>query len=68
MKKVDSLWFILISEMFVNLAAGWIGVGLAVIFATDKEIFVKLGLLTVNLVAGIVSMVVAFKLRKKGKK
>lgn len=68
MEKVDRLWFKLVSEVLVNLSAGWVGIALAVPFASDKEALVKFGLLTTNFVAAIVSLVAAFRLRKKGEK
>lgn len=68
MRKVDKLWFVLTSEVLVNLSAGWIAFGLATIFASDKEILVKLGLLTVNVALGILSLGAAFALRKKREK
>lgn len=68
MKRVDPLWFTLISEVFVNLSAGWLAIGLAIILSPEKSIIVRLGLLTGNTALAIVSLLAAFKLRKKGKK
>jgi len=68
MRRVDLLWFTLISEVLVNLSAGWLGIALATMLASDKSIVVKFGLLTGNLGLGIVSLIAAFKLRKRGKK
>lgn len=68
MRRMDKLWFILISEVLVNLSAGWIGVGVASIFVSDKELLTKFGLLTVNLSLAILSIIAAFRLRKRGEK
>jgi hypothetical protein len=65
MRRVDPLWFTLLSEVLVNLAAGWVGFGLASMFAVDKDILTKFGLLTGNLVFAILSLIAAFKLRKR---
>lgn len=67
MKRVDPLWFALLSELLVNLAAGWIGIGLATILAVDKDLWTKFGLLTGNLGFAILSMVAAYKLKKRKK-
>jgi hypothetical protein len=66
--KIDSLYYTLISKMLINLAAGWVAIVLAVPFATEVSLLLKLGLLTGNLSLAILSLIVAFKLRKKGKK
>ncbi|MBI2613782.1 MAG: hypothetical protein HYW62_03340 [Candidatus Levybacteria bacterium] len=68
MKRVDRLWFKLISEILVNLSAGWIGLTLTVPFAENKDALVKFGLLTGNITLAIVSLMGAFRLRKKGSK
>ena len=68
MRRVDKLWFVLISEVLVNLSAGWIALGLTALFAPDKEFLTKLGLLTGNFIAGIISLGAAFKLRKRKRK
>lgn len=68
MKKIDLLWLTLVSEILVNLSAGWIAIGLAVPFAVDKDIFTRFALLTGNLGFAILSLVGAYKLRKKVKR
>ena len=68
MGRVDRLWFTLVSEVLVNLSAGWLGIALATMLASDKSNVVKFGLLTGNLGLAIVSLMAAFKLRKRGKK
>lgn len=67
-RRLDLLWFTLISEVLVNLSAGWLGIALATMLASDKSIVVKFGLLTGNLALAIVSLMAAFKLRKRGNK
>lgn len=66
MRKVDPLWFKLIADVLTNLCAGWIGVAIATSFASKLEPLIRVGLLTANLVAAIVSLIVAFILNKKG--
>jgi len=68
MRKTDNLWFVLISEVLVNLSAGWIAVGIASLLAPDKEFLAKLGLLTGNFFLGILSLGAAFRLRKRERK
>ncbi|OGG15432.1 hypothetical protein A2875_02375 [Candidatus Gottesmanbacteria bacterium RIFCSPHIGHO2_01_FULL_46_14] len=61
----QTLWLTLLSELFVNLAAGWFGA--AIVLPASIKSFRKLNLwvLTTNVIFAIVSLWVAFQLRKQ---
>lgn len=62
--KIDPVWFTVISDLFVNLSAGWFGVVLIAPNFLTKKSPLKYFLLTSDIVAGIVSLVIAFELKK----
>lgn len=62
----DRLWLLIISDLFVNLAAGWLGAVFIVPVTSKRPIKVKVGLLTTNLMFAIFSLIAAFELRKLG--
>ena len=68
MKKIDSLWFTLVSEMLVNLAAAWIGAAILTLFSAESSLLLKFITLTLNIISAIVSMLAAYWFRKRGKK
>lgn len=61
---LSPLWFEIISELLVNLSAGWFAVVLAFPLAFRPLPPNYLVLLTANLAAGIMALVVAKKLRE----
>ncbi|MBI3443654.1 hypothetical protein HY008_03205 [Candidatus Woesebacteria bacterium] len=64
MKRVDPLLTLILSELSVNLSAGWFGAAFIVPFTSQEKIQLNLGILTVDAVMGILFLGVAFKLRK----
>lgn len=56
-------WLSVLSDLFVNLAAGWLGAALIVPMATTK-FKVNLRLLIINILCGILSLVIAGLLRR----
>jgi hypothetical protein len=64
MLKPDTDWFLLFSELFVNLAAGWFGAVLIVPNFSGIETPFNLAILTGDVLAGIFSLLIAFKFRK----
>jgi len=63
---VDQTWAEVISELFVNLSAGWFGAALIIPIRGRRIGKIKLGLLTINVVFGILFLVFAYTLRKYG--
>ncbi len=59
---MSETWFSIISDLFVNLAAGWFGV-VFIVPIQSKRVKVKFWLLTTNLVLGILCLEIAFLLR-----
>lgn len=67
MTRIDPIWFLIFSEFFVNLAAGWFGaIFIIPNFSGFKSPF-NFFVLTGDILAGIVSLLIAYKLRKLGK-
>ena len=64
MKEVDPVWLLLSSDLFVNLAAGWLAAIFIVSPASKWPRKVNLWVLTGNLLFATFSLVAAFKLRK----
>lgn len=62
--KIDSVLSSLISDILVNLSAGWLALAIATPFSSERDIATKTVLLTVNLGFSIVLTSVAFRLRK----
>lgn len=62
--KVDAVWLEIISELCINLSAGWIGAAVVIPVTSKLDRRVNLGLLTMNLVAAIVFLMAAFELRR----
>jgi len=61
----QTVWLTLLSDLFVNLSAGWFGAAV-VLPATMKSLQrINLWVLTTNVVFAIVSLWVAFQLRKQ---
>lgn len=63
MKTIDPILFTVLSDLLVNLSAGWFGVALILPIAVRKP-KVRLSALTINITLGIVSLLLAFVLRK----
>lgn len=68
MGRVDSLWFTLISEVLINLSAGWLAIAIATPFSPESNLFIKIAALTAHIGFAIVSLLAAFWLRKRGAK
>ena len=64
--RIDPVWVQIVSDLFVNLAAGWLGVVLIVAPRAKMSKHIDWLVLTADMVAGIVSLVVAFGLKKWG--
>lgn len=65
MKRIDSVALSVISELFVNLSAGWFLAAFVVPNSSEKlSLAARLGLLTVDLILGIVCLVIALRLRR----
>ena len=64
--RIDPVWVQIVSDLFVNLAAGWLGVVLIVAPRAKMSKHIDWLVLTADMVVGIVSLVVAFGLKKWG--
>jgi hypothetical protein len=58
----------ILSELLVNLAAGWYGAAVIIPFSSGEPITVNLNVLTANIIFGTVCIIIAYKLRIKIKK
>ena len=65
--KIEPGLLIVLSELFVNLAAGWFGAVFIVPNFSGLKLPFNLFVLTMDILLGIFSLVVAFKLRKLSK-
>lgn len=63
--RIDAIWLQIISDLCVNLSAGWIGAAVAIPATSKLNKKVNLGVLTVNLALAIVFLIAAFELRSK---
>ena len=68
MIKVDGIILGALSELFINLSAGWFFSAFLVPFSQDLSIQTRIFLLTVDLVLGIVCLLLGIKLRRLKKK
>ncbi|OGM31030.1 hypothetical protein A2630_03105 [Candidatus Woesebacteria bacterium RIFCSPHIGHO2_01_FULL_44_10] len=61
--RLNLIWATILSELFVNLSAGWFGAAIIVpiFFEAQKP---NLFILTGDIFAGILSLIIAFLLRK----
>lgn len=66
--RLDNTAKIIFSEFWVNIAAGWFGAGIIVPLSTGESLTNNFGMLTVDIFFGIVSLVIAYTLRKNNKK
>lgn len=68
MRRIDTDWFLIMSELLVNLAAAWFGAAFIVPNFTGFQIPWSVLLLLGDLGIGIIFLLVAFKLRKMSKR
>lgn len=59
---------VILSEFWVNIAAGWFGVGIIVPLTGGASLTDNLGMLTVDTLFGIFSLIIAYKLRQRNRK
>lgn len=63
--RFDAVWAQIVSELCVNLSAGWIGAAVVIPVTSKLDKKINLGVLTVNFALAIVFLVAAFELRSK---
>ena len=63
MKKLHPTLFLTISDVLVNLSAGWFGAVFIVPVFSEKPLVFNIPLLILDIILGIVFCGVAFKLR-----
>lgn len=64
MNTVDPAWWTLLSELSVNICAGWLGAAFIIPATSKRPRRVNLFVLTTNLLFAILFFVIAFQLRK----
>lgn len=65
MIKIDSITLGALSELFINLSAAWLFSGFIALFSQEKiSIITRIGMLTGDLLLGILCLVIAIKLRR----
>lgn len=64
MRGFDPTWNQSIADLLINLSAGWYGAIFIIPVATKLTRKINIILLTVNLIIGTLSLVVAVELRK----
>ena len=64
MGKLDPILLTIVSELFINLSAGWLGAAFIVPVTSQASKKVNLRLLTINILSAIFSLTLAFKLSK----
>ena len=62
--SISPLWAIILSDLFVNLSAGWFGAALIVPTVAKKKASINAGILLFNLIFGIVFLIIGFQLRE----
>jgi len=63
MGRLDPLFVIILSDLFVNLSAGWFGAAF-IVPLVSKRSKLKFRVLFLNLLFGTISLVVAYVLRR----
>ena len=63
---MDPFWFVIISNLFVNLSAGWFAAALIIPATSKKKLKLNFWLFTTDLLFGIICLVIAFYLGKIG--
>lgn len=63
---VDSFWFVITSNLFVNLSAGWFAAALIVPATSKRPAKLNFWIFTTDVLFGILCLMVAFYLGKLG--
>ena len=66
LEVMDSFWFVIASNLFVNLSAGWFAAALIVPATSKKAVRLNFWLFTIDILFGIFCLVVAFYFGKIG--
>lgn len=59
----NSIWPQLISDLFVNLSAGWFGAALVIPTTSKRPGPINITILTIDIVAGILFMIFAYQFK-----
>ena len=65
MRKIDPAFLLSLSELFINLSAGWFGAAFIVPLSVESISKINLGILTVNVGFGILCFVIGYFLKKR---
>ena len=63
MRQIDPTFLQILSDLFTNLSAGWLGAAFVVPIISKRRVKVKLGMLTANILLGIVALLFAYQLK-----
>ena len=61
---MQAIWFLALSDLLINLSAGWFGVGIILPLYTKKT-KIKLRALIFNILFGILALLTSITLRSK---
>lgn len=64
----DTITLATLADFLINIGAGWFIAAYGVLFLTEQNIFIKLGLLTADLLLAILCIELAIWLRRRMKK
>lgn len=64
MRSPDTVLFLVVSELFVNLSAGWFGAAFIAPNFSHRKAPLKYFLLTLDFILGILFLLIAFQLRR----
>jgi len=62
-RQIDPTFLQILSDLFTNLSAGWLGAAFVVPIVSKRRVKVKLGMLTANILLGIVALLFAYQLK-----
>jgi len=65
MTLTNPVWFSVLSDLFVNLSAGWFAAAIIIPIGNRRH-KLNLWLLTTNIAFGILALIIAFQLRRLG--
>lgn len=68
MQKVNPTFLLTLSDLCVNLSAGFFAATFIIPAFSEKSLSINIGILTVNLIFAIVFFVLAYKLKRIGGK
>lgn len=65
MRWPDPALSLSLSELFINLSAGWFGAAIIIPFSTEGMLQIHFVFLTVDIVLGILCFVIGYQLKRR---